>query len=125
MSEVQKSLARTLQKIIFKLSDLNYRIVDKSCKETVVHVNRLKKAGNQELWETAKQTQPRKRKSTESTDDQEEEEIILSQPIPTAEGYPQQLPESPRNIADPPQTQPRNMSPQRIETPAVDREQPT
>jgi hypothetical protein len=26
-------------------------------------VNRLKKAGNQELWETVKQTQPRKRKS--------------------------------------------------------------
>jgi hypothetical protein len=110
-------------KIISKLSDLNYRIVDKTEKEMVVHVNRLKKAGNQDLWKTENPKPPRKRKCKESQNN-EEEELVLSRPIRIEEGDPQQVPESPRNIANPPQTPPRNITPQRSETPAVDRDQP-
>jgi len=69
-----------------KLSDLNYKIVDKKRKEFVVHINRLKKSYDQKLWSFENARRPRQKTrqlDTEETLDGNVE--IQSRPIAT--GY--------------------------------------
>ena len=44
-----------------KLSDLNYKIVDKKGKEFMVHINRLKKSYEQTLWSFENARRPRQK----------------------------------------------------------------
>jgi hypothetical protein len=44
-------------KIVKKISDFNYRIVDQNGKLQVVHVNRLKRTYYTEVWKTQVRTQ--------------------------------------------------------------------
>jgi hypothetical protein len=62
-------------KIVEKLSALNYRIVGKNGREVIVHVNRLKLAGDQNAW---KPTTPQSPKQVRNLPDipGEEEEIV-------------------------------------------------
>jgi hypothetical protein len=52
-SGLKKKLARKWDgpfKVTKKISQLNYEIVSQKDKSLVVHINRLKKAYNQDLW---------------------------------------------------------------------------
>jgi transposase InsO family protein len=62
-------------KVAAKLSELNYRIVNLFGKESVVHVNRLKKAHNSSIWKPKpcqKQNRRPKKKKKETDEDEEE-----------------------------------------------------
>jgi hypothetical protein len=49
-----------LWQITKKISDLNYEIMDQKGKRQVVHVNRLKKSFNPELWKPKLSQKPEK-----------------------------------------------------------------
>jgi hypothetical protein len=49
-------------KIVKKISDLNYRIVDQNGIKQVVHVNRLKRAYNTEVWKPKFEHRTKKRR---------------------------------------------------------------
>jgi hypothetical protein len=116
-----------------KLSDLNYQIVNRFGKDLVVHVNRLNKAYNQNVWKPRPNQKPnhRKRKAKEDTqDDQEEEE---EEAIVTRRGIVTGLPQVDDQTQDPGrarQGSPRGMDtaaedPQRLETPDSARVDPS
>jgi hypothetical protein len=67
-------------KITGRLSDLNYKIVDIKGKELVVHVNRLKKAFNQDIWRPKTGTD-KARKMRTRAEEEEDEEVIQSRPM--------------------------------------------
>jgi transposase InsO family protein len=67
-------------KITGRLSELNYKIVDMKGKELVVHVNRLKKAFNQDIWRPKTGTD-KGRKMRTRAEEEEDEEIIQSRPM--------------------------------------------
>jgi transposase InsO family protein len=67
--------------IVGRLSDLNYRIVDKKGKESVVHVNRLKMSYNPEAWNSPGRRRHEPRVEPRIADDQEHEVFIPSRPI--------------------------------------------
>jgi len=72
--------------VVQKLSDSNYKIVDKKGKEFVVHINRLKKSYDQTPWSFENARRPRqntRQLDTEKALDQNAE--IQSRPIAT--GY--------------------------------------
>jgi len=70
-------------KIVKKISDLNYRIVDQNGKLQVVHVNRLKRAYNTEVWKPKFEHRTKKRWKCESkTSKQDEEEEVRFNPFP-------------------------------------------
>ena len=67
-----------------KLSDLNYKIVNRNGKEFVVHINRLKKSYDQTPWSLKNTRRPRqmtRQLDTEETLDENAE--IQSRPIAT------------------------------------------
>ena len=71
-------------KVVKKISDLNYRIVDQHGKLQVVHVNRLKRAYNTEFWKLKfehRTTKRWKRESRKSSKQDEEEEVRFN-PLP-------------------------------------------
>jgi transposase InsO family protein len=68
-------------KVLEKISDLNYRIIDRKGRDWIVHVNRLKKSGDQKGWKPVKQTKRKESKKDNKEEIQEEEEKILSRPI--------------------------------------------
>jgi hypothetical protein len=55
-----------------KLSDLNYEVTDLQGKKQVVHVNRLKKAYNSEIWTTPQKQRPKRIPSKRKTKDRDE-----------------------------------------------------
>jgi hypothetical protein len=65
--------------VVQKLSDLNYKIVDKKGKEFVVHVNRLKKSYDQTPWSFKNARRPRQEPRKPETFDEDVE--IQSRPI--------------------------------------------
>ena len=105
-----------------KLSDLNYKIVDKKGKEFVVHINRLKKSYDQTPWSFENARRPRQKNRplyTEETLDEYAE--VQSRPIAT--GYEreplaietQALREEQQQLDQDPQV------PANVETPDADR----
>jgi hypothetical protein len=68
-------------KTIGKLSNLNYRIVDMKGKESVVHVNRLKRAFNDSAWKPKTNTQDRRIRPVGREELEEQETIIQSRPL--------------------------------------------
>jgi len=48
-------------KVIKKISDLNYKIVDQNNKQQLVHVNRVKRAYNSEVWKPKFERRTKKR----------------------------------------------------------------
>jgi transposase InsO family protein len=67
--------------VVQKLSDLNYKIVDKKGKEFVVHVNRLKKSYDQTPWSFENTRRPRQKPRRPDTEMLEEDMGIQSRPI--------------------------------------------
>jgi len=70
--------------VVQKLSDFNYKIVNKNGKEFVVHINRLKKSYNQTPWSFENARRPRQKTrqlDTEETLDENPE--VQSWPIAT------------------------------------------
>jgi len=61
-------------KVIKKISDLNYKILDQNNKQQVVHVNRIKIAYNSEVWKPKFETRTKKQgdKGTPKKDKEEE-----------------------------------------------------
>ena len=65
-------------KVVEKLSDLNYRIQNLLGKEFVVHVNRLKKAFNPDVWKSNQgKKYVRKNKKEKEGESEEEESAVL------------------------------------------------
>jgi hypothetical protein len=110
-------------KIIGKLSSLNYQIVDKKGKETVVHVNRLKKSHDQRLWEPLNQTLPKEKQiRPRKIEGQDEDQVIQSRPMLSEEAREPQRLHEPQGIDETRQSiSPRHEQPQRTETPAIRR----
>ena len=74
--------------VVQKMSDLNYKIVDKKGKEFVVHINRLKKSYDETPWcfESARRPrQPRQKTRQRHTVTLDGDVVIQSRP--TATGY--------------------------------------
>jgi len=71
-------------KVIKKISDLNYKIVDQNNKQQVVHVNRMKRAYNSEVWKPKFEPRTKKRWQRESKKPakQDEEEEFKFNPFP-------------------------------------------
>jgi hypothetical protein len=67
--------------VVQKLSDLNYKIVDKKGREFVVHVNRLKKAYDQTPPSFENTSRPRQKPRKPDTETFEEDVGIHSRPI--------------------------------------------
>jgi hypothetical protein len=70
-------------KVIQKKGKLNFRIEDANGKETVVHINRLKRAKDQSIWQPKrKKTRPdRKPRARQETDGEDAEVVISTGPI--------------------------------------------
>jgi hypothetical protein len=60
-------------KIVEKLSELNYRIVGKNGREVIVHVNRLKLAGDQNAWKPTTPQSPMQARNLPDIPGEEEE----------------------------------------------------
>jgi hypothetical protein len=69
--------------VVKRLSDLNYKIVDKKGKEFVVHINRLKKSYDPTPWKFETARQPRQRTRKLETDTLDEDLEMPSRPITT------------------------------------------
>jgi hypothetical protein len=98
-------------KIIRKISELNYEIVDQMDKKQIVHMNRLKRSYDQSLWKSKSRQKPRKKapkQSDEHLDSSEKAEIQIG-PFPLA------TPSVPSNNTE--HTSPRN---QVLDTPGSD-----
>jgi hypothetical protein len=78
MSKIRKFWAGPY-KITGRLSDVNYKSVDMKGKELVVHVNRLKKAFNQDIWRPKTGTDKGRKMRTRAGE--EDEEVIQSRPM--------------------------------------------
>ena len=82
--EISQAMDRTF-KIVKKFSDLNCRIVDQSGRLHVLHVNRLKRAYNTEVWKPKFERSTKKRWQKESrTPAKQNEEDIKFNPFPLA-----------------------------------------
>jgi hypothetical protein len=68
-----------------KLSDLNYKIMDKKGKEFVVHVNRLKKSYDPTPWNIETVRRPRPKVTPPDPESSEEIEVIQSRPMVNSE----------------------------------------
>jgi hypothetical protein len=65
------------------LSDLNYEIISMNHKKQVVHINRLKKAYNPDIWKTKPGTEiPRKRRDKRINRPEEQEDETELGPLP-------------------------------------------
>jgi hypothetical protein len=64
-----------------KLSDLNYKIMDKKGKEFVVHINRLKKSYDPTPWNIEPVRRPRPKVTPPDPECSEEIEVIQSRPM--------------------------------------------
>ena len=71
-------------KIVKKISDLNYRIVDQRGKQQIVHVNRLKRAYNVEVWKPKFEHKTKKqwRRESRKPAKQDKEEEVKFYPFP-------------------------------------------
>ena len=112
-------------KVIAKISDLNYEIVDQNDKKQIIHVNRLKPAYCFDAWKpNAKRKGKKKsRVKTPAYTDEEEEEIRLG-------SFPMLQATREGNVAEPmvppDQTPPTpEPSPQTLDTPASENRDPT
>ena len=67
-----------------KISDLNYELVDQGNKKSVVHVNRLKKAYNQDHWNSRPKQKTVKKSPKQSHDylQSDDEDKIKIGPFP-------------------------------------------
>lgn len=65
-------------KIVEKLSELNYRIVGKNGREVIVHVNRLKLAGDQNAWKPTTSQSPKQVRDLPDIPGEEEEIVPRS-----------------------------------------------
>jgi hypothetical protein len=70
-------------KVLQKRGKLNFHIGDANGKETVVHINRLKRANDQSIWQPKrKQPRPgRKHRARQETDGNDTEVVIATGPI--------------------------------------------
>jgi hypothetical protein len=71
--------------VVRKLSDLNYKIVNKKRKEFVVHINRLKKSYDQTHWNFENTHHPRKKTKLLDAETLDGDAEIQSRPIVTSE----------------------------------------
>jgi hypothetical protein len=71
--------------IVQKLSDLNYKIVNKKEKKSVVHINRLKKSYDQTPWSFENTRHPRKKTRLLDAETLDGDAVIQSRPIVTSE----------------------------------------
>ena len=98
-------------KVIAKVSKLNYRVVNPQGKEFSVHVNRLKLAHNQGIWqETPAKRSTRKHRMRRQTTKEDPEEICSPGPIVIPAPQVENGRQAPRS--------PNRASPERVDTPA-------
>jgi len=105
-----------------KLSDLNYKIVDKKGKEFVVHINRLKKSYDKTPWSFENARRPRQKTrqlDTEETLDENAE--IESRPIATGYENETQVIETQALVEEQEQLNQNPQVPENVETPEADR----
>jgi hypothetical protein len=71
-------------KVAKKISDLNYEIISQKDKKQVVHINRLKKAYNQNLWKPKQEQETVKKppKQSAKRSDQSEYDELSFHPFP-------------------------------------------
>jgi hypothetical protein len=74
-------------KVIARLSKVNYRVENQQGKEFVVHINRMKRAFKQEIW-NAKERKRCYRKRRTKQPEQEGEQVVLT-PRPVSIPVPQ------------------------------------
>jgi hypothetical protein len=103
-----------------KLSDLNYRIVSKTGKEFVVHINRLKKSFNETPWIFEDARRPRKKSRQPGAESSDENVEIQSRPIATSYERLPQVVETHVSWEERTQIDQNTQSPRNAETPAVD-----
>jgi hypothetical protein len=101
--------------IVQKLSDLNYKIMDKKGKEFVVHVNRLKKSYDPTPWNIETVRRPRQKVTPPDTESSEEIKVIQSRLMVNSEERDPQVAE-PQTV----EKEPLQLD-QIAETPVVDR----
>jgi len=122
-------------KVIKKISDLNYKIVDQKNKQQVVHVNRMKRAYNSQIWKPKFEPRTKKRLQRETKkptkQDEEEEFKFNSFPLvrtddssgtPEREPPPLQTPETTQSEVDAPCSERKDPSYEPSETPKSRRE---
>jgi hypothetical protein len=119
--QCQKSLKPWIGpfRVVAKLSDLKYRIVNQFGKESVVHVNRLKKAHNPSIWRPKPSQKPNRssKKVKENAEDEketQEEDGVTG----TRHRIVTELPQVDEQTQDP--CRPRPGSPSGMATPAAD-----
>jgi hypothetical protein len=96
-----------------KLSELNFKIVNKKGKEFVVHINRLKKSNNSAPWKFETVRHPRQRARKPDAEPLDETVQIQSRPIATEkEPEPCMAEEGQIQVGQKPK------SPEMVETPA-------
>jgi hypothetical protein len=105
-------------KVTNRLSDLNYEIIGQNNKKQVVHINRLKKAYNQNLWKPEKEKKAVKKLPKPPVEyTTEEEEELPARSFPLASTSREVLPNQVRIDSSP--AQPPAVSP------STDRSDPT
>jgi len=117
-------------KVIKKISDLNYKIIDQNNKQQVVHVNRMKRAYSSEVWKPKFKSRTKKRLQRETKrpakQDEEEEFKFNSFPLvrtddspgtPECEPPPLQTPETIQSDVDTPCSELKDPSYHPSETP--------
>ena len=113
-------------KITTKLSDLNYEIISLNHKKQIVHVNRLKKAYDPEIWKPKQEPEaPKKRinKGSPKSENQEEEEDIRIGSFPLLEIHPRETGVEPGTLPGQDPDTPESAQ-QRIDTPHSERRDP-
>jgi hypothetical protein len=103
---------------VLKLSDLNYRIVSKTGKDFLVHINRLKKSFNETPWFFEYARRPRKKARQLDAQSSDENVEIQSRPIATSLERVPQVVETQALREE--QIDQNTQSPVSVETPAVD-----
>jgi hypothetical protein len=106
--------------IVQKLSDLNYKIVDKKWKEFVVNINRLKKSYDQTPRSFENARRPRQKPRQPDTETLDEDVVIQSRPIATGDEREPQVVKTPALKEEHLQLDQDTQVPGNVETPDAD-----
>jgi len=106
-----------------KLSDLNYKIVNKNGKEFVVHINRLKKSYDQTPWSFENARRPRqKTRQLDTEENLDENAEIQSRPIATGFEREPQVIETQALVEEQERLDQDPQVPENVENPDADRD---
>jgi hypothetical protein len=76
-------------KVIARLSKLNYRVENQQDKESVVHINHMKRGFKRGIWKAKERERCYRKRQTRQPEQEEDEQVVLA-PRPVSIPVPQE-----------------------------------